>query len=104
MEPRDINVSHHSHQLNFSLLDVAMKFVPAFILPFGLILSLINNLIVIGILLRNERIINLLPATIRINFIANAINEVNCLGPNHLTIILGVCYSFENVVQATLYI
>ena len=91
MEPRDVNVTH---QLHVYLLDVAMNLVPAYILPFGLILSLINNLVAIGILLGNERIINILPATIRINFIANAINDLNCLGPTHLTIILGECYSF----------
>lgn len=92
MEPRDANVTH---QLHISLLDVAMNLVPAYMLPFGIILSLINNLIVIGILLGNERIIKILPATIRINFIANAINDLNCLGPNHLTIVLGECTVFE---------
>ena len=41
------------------------------------------------VLFGNERIINTLFPTLRINFIVNAINDLNCLGPIHLTIILG---------------
>lgn len=83
------NATYNTNQINSSLLDIVLTFIPAYILPVGIILSLISNSITIGMLIANMRIINTLPATLRLNFIANAINDLNCLGPIHLTIILG---------------
>ena len=76
-------------QIHISLLDVVMNLVPAYIIPFGVILSLLSNIFALRVLFGNEMIINTLPPTLRINFIANAINDLNCLGPIHLTIFLG---------------
>ncbi len=61
----------------------------SYFLPFAIALSLINNVIIIGIFMKSKRVINNITKTMRIYYIAIAISDINISLPLHLTYFLG---------------
>ena len=62
----------------------------AYALPIALILNLVNNILVFCVLAGSERVRRALPATVRLYYLAMALNDVSNSLPMHLTYFLGV--------------
>lgn len=64
--------------------------VLAYALPIALILNIVNNSLVLCVLAGSERVRRSLPATVRLYYLAMALNDVSNSLPMHLTYFLGV--------------
>ena len=62
----------------------------AYALPIALLLNLVNNFLVFCVLAGSERVRRALPATVRLYYLAMALNDVSNSLPMHLTYFLGV--------------
>ena len=62
----------------------------AYALPIALLLNLVNNILVFCVLAGSERVRRALPATVRLYYLAMALNDVSNSLPMHLTYFLGV--------------